>query len=91
MLSRPAFCLVRGDPAPVCRVRAGCRSADACLRCGKLARAGGSGCPPAVLPEPTPAVGRAPGGRAGPALCLHSWGCPKQNYTFNASSSEINW
>ncbi|XP_044899352.1 potassium channel subfamily T member 1 isoform X1 [Felis catus] len=26
-----------------------------------------------------------------PALGIGCWGCPKQNYTFNASSSEINW
>lgn len=31
------------------------------------------------------------GASAGPPLSLHSWGCPKQNYTFNSSSSEINW
>lgn len=31
------------------------------------------------------------GAVAGPALSLHSWGCPKQKYTFNESSSEINW
>ena len=29
-------------------------------------------------------------GRAS-AVSLHSWGCPKQNYSFNDSSSEINW
>ncbi|XP_042101411.1 potassium channel subfamily T member 1 isoform X7 [Ovis aries] len=26
-----------------------------------------------------------------PALGIGCWGCPKQNYTFNESSSEINW
>uniref|UniRef100_M3YK48 Potassium sodium-activated channel subfamily T member 1 n=1 Tax=Mustela putorius furo TaxID=9669 RepID=M3YK48_MUSPF len=26
-----------------------------------------------------------------PALGIGCWGCPKQNYTFNSSSSEINW
>ncbi|XP_069333208.1 potassium channel subfamily T member 1 isoform X2 [Eulemur rufifrons] len=26
-----------------------------------------------------------------PALGIGCWGCPKQNYTFNDSSSEINW
>ncbi|XP_073746172.1 potassium channel subfamily T member 1 isoform X5 [Callorhinus ursinus] len=26
-----------------------------------------------------------------PALGIGCWGCPKQNYTFNGSSSEINW
>nr|XP_045373263.1 potassium channel subfamily T member 1 [Camelus bactrianus] len=26
-----------------------------------------------------------------PALGIGCWGCPKQNYTYNESSSEINW
>ncbi|OWK10746.1 hypothetical protein Celaphus_00005099 [Cervus elaphus hippelaphus] len=36
-------------------------------------------------------LGRCREGLQRPALSLHSWGCPKQNYTFNESSSEINW
>lgn len=77
----------RLGPCPaVCRVGAGRRSADACLRCGESAPGGGVGA------RPPGSRGRGLfRGRAGPALSLHSWGCPKQNYTFNASSSEINW
>ncbi|XP_019495865.1 PREDICTED: potassium channel subfamily T member 1 isoform X8 [Hipposideros armiger] len=48
------------------------------------------GCPAHSLQQPW--EGAVPGrAAAGPALSLHSWGCPKQKYTFNESSSEINW
>lgn len=55
---------------------------------------GGEGGLPCSLSPQQPWEGSLRGlrGSAG-RLCLPlcSWGCPKQNYTFNGSSSEINW
>ena len=61
-----------------------------------LALGWGEGPPPHALSPSQPWKGLVPSGRCReglqrPALSLHSWGCPKQNYTFNESSSEINW
>lgn len=63
----------------------------ACLRFRELALGGVGGHPLCFLSPWQPWEASLRRLSWASSVSPHSWGCPKQNYTFNGSSSEINW